>query len=91
MATKTGKLIRQQQARDARFTRETRALHSDRPMTEVPFEWQSKQTALAVHFPTYGWVPAEAIRWRKSDGTIVPWSCGRQGDALLIATEFVKR
>lgn len=44
----------------------------------------------AVHFKAYGWVPTVALRWRKADGTVAPWSAGREGDAFLIAREFIR-
>lgn len=58
---------------------------------EVPFEWQTKQTANAALFPSYGWVPHEMLRWRTDAGTVVPWDCGRQGDTFLMAAEFAAR
>ncbi len=57
----------------------------------VGFEWQTKQTREAAFFPSYGWVPHAMLRWRKPDGTVLPWDCGRQGDTLLMAAEFAKR
>lgn len=91
MAARVTTMVRQKMARDARDEREMVALKRDREMVEVPFEWQSKQTAKAILFPSYGWVPAVAVRWRKADGTVVPWSCGYQGDTFLMAREFAER
>jgi len=84
------KLMRQKMALAARDEREARGMKKNREMVEVPFEWQTKQTAEAVLFPTYGWVPVVALRWRR-DGKELPWSAGRQGDTFLMAKEFAEQ
>ena len=85
--------IREKQAADAQVEREMLAMKraENREFVEVPFEWQTKQTARAALFPSYGWVPHIAMRWRKGDGTIVPWSVGRNGDVFLMAADFASR
>lgn len=90
---RVGSLILAKQARDAQIEREERAMKSsaDREFVEVPFEWQTKVTDKAALFPSYGWVPLVAMRWRKADGKIVVWSLGRQNDTFLMAAEFAAR
>ena len=86
-----GKLLREQAGAAADQDKHDRALKCDRDMIAVAFEWHTNQSDKAVLFPSYGWVPAVAIRWRKSNGAIVPWLNGRATDTLLIAREFVER
>lgn len=87
-----GRLIRQRQAVQAQESRELNALKRDRAMVEVPFEWHNKQTDKAARFPSYGWVPHVALRWRKPSNEVVPWCVGGQpGDVLLMAAEFAAR
>lgn len=91
MAAYVTRGMREKMASDAAHDRAARAVKVKRPMTPVPFEWHTAQTKDAVKFPSYGWVPVDAIRWQKADGTVVGWPAGRQGDQLLIASEFVAR
>jgi len=92
MAAYVGKALREQMAARNRHEREMRGMRREREMVEVPFEWHAKQTDKAVLFPSYGWVPTVAIRWRKPDGQIVPWSSGHNAtDAFLLAKEFAER
>ncbi|HUD73673.1 MAG TPA: hypothetical protein VMQ76_01270 [Terracidiphilus sp.] len=85
--------LREQLAASAQIEREMVALKgtADRDFVEVPFEWQMKQTAKAALFPSYGWVPHVALRWRKADGTVVSWSLGHAEDTFLMAVEFAAR
>ena len=83
--------MRQKFARDARYEREMLALKTKREMVQVPFEWPTAQTAKAVKFPSYGWVPAVALRWKQKDtGLDLPWSGGRDGDTFFMAKEFAE-
>ncbi|PKM47073.1 MAG: hypothetical protein CVV05_01405 [Gammaproteobacteria bacterium HGW-Gammaproteobacteria-1] len=85
--------IRERWVRDAQYARELAAMkrHRNVEFVEVPFEWQTKQTRDSALFPSYGWVPHEMLRWRKLDGTVVPWSWGRQGDVFLMAADYASR
>lgn len=83
--------MRQKMASDAAYERELRGLKRQGEMVPVPFEWLTRQTRDAVQFPTYGWVPKVCIAWAQRDtGLRLPWSCGREGDQLLIASRFVQ-
>ena len=83
--------VRERQNAQAQYARESAAMKRDRDMVEVPLARPTKQTAKAVHFVEYGWVPAIAIRWRQfGTGVVLPWSCGRETDTLMIAREFVR-
>ena len=89
MVTYAPGVIARQNAQ-AQHERLNAALKTQCDMVDVPMEWHSKQTTKAVLFPTYGWVPKVAIRWRRKDGMILPWDSGHADDQLMISAEFVK-
>ena len=66
------------------------AMRRKREMVDVEYEIQTKVTDKAVLFPSYGWIPKVSIRWRLSDGSVVPWDCGRAGDQMMIDRYFLK-
>jgi len=87
-----GRAIRQKQAADSEHERLRRSLSKDfGEYVEVPFEWQRKQTPRAVHFPTYGWVPASLIRCRKAAGKLYGWDQFYEGDAFLLPRFVLER
>lgn len=92
MSGAIGLLLAQKMRAEAQYESELQYLkrNPDRDFVEVPFEWQTAQTAKAVRFPSYGWIPKVALRWRR-EGLILPWAGGgRQGDVFLIAKDFVE-
>jgi hypothetical protein len=50
-----------------------------------------RQTKSAAIFPTHGMVAATLLRWRKADGTVVDWTCGRSSDVLVAPVWALKR
>ena len=72
------KFVRGQQASAMEYERQAIAIEKVKEWVEVPFEWQDKQTAKAVHFSTYGWVPKVAIAGKAKDGTMLPWNVFHQ-------------
>ena len=84
MAARVTNMMREKMAREFESERLERAMKRDKSeYVDVAFEWHTKQTAKAILFPTYGWVPKVAIRWRKADGLVV--TSGREGDQMMIA------
>jgi len=80
-----GKALRNKHAADAAYDRELAGIRRVTEWVETPFVWQSKQTATHVTFSAYGTFRRDQVAWRKADGTVVPWSAGRQGDTFLIS------
>lgn len=64
----------------------------NREFVEVPYEWHTRQTDKAVFYPSYGWIPKIALRWKRG-GLILPYCCGRSGmgDVFLMAKEFAEK
>lgn len=89
---RTANFVRQRLAADAAYDRELSAIKKVCGWREVAWEWHTKQTEKAVHFPTYGWVPRVAIAGRAPDGRIVPWSQFRNSyHVFLLADWFVAK
>jgi hypothetical protein len=83
------KFVRHRLAADAEDARERAAIARVKAWREVPWEWHNKQTARAVRFPTYGWVPKVAIAGRTKDGRIVPWTQFRNEDHTFLLAEWL--
>ncbi len=84
----TAKFVRARLAADAQYERELAAIKKIKAWREVPWEWHTKQTAKAVFFPSYGWVPRVAIGGRAPDGLIVPWSQFRNSYHTFLLAEW---
>jgi hypothetical protein len=48
--------LRQKLTADARYKREYAAVKKNKDWRPAKWEWHTKQTDKAVHFPTHGWV-----------------------------------
>jgi hypothetical protein len=46
-------------------------------------EMWNRQTQKAAIFPTHGAIAHTLLRWRKADGSVVAFDCGRNEDVLI--------
>jgi hypothetical protein len=84
--------VRQALNSQAEYERESAAIKRVKGWVAKPWEWHKKQSAKAVFFPSYGWVPRVAIAGRTRDGLIVPWVQFRNEDhEFLLADWFVAK
>ncbi|HEY2535323.1 MAG TPA: hypothetical protein VGJ20_46780 [Xanthobacteraceae bacterium] len=68
---------------NARYEREEAAIARVKKWIELPFQWHTRLTDKAVHFPRYDWVPRTAIAWKRN-GELLPRSAGGEGDSFMI-------
>ena len=57
---------------------------------EVGEMW-SKQTRNACVFPKAGMIAHSLLRWRRPDGTVLPFDCGYNGDTLIAPKWAMKK
>jgi hypothetical protein len=75
--------LAERQNADAFHERQMAALKRDYGVYAEVGEMWNRQTNKAAIFKTHGAIAHVLLRWRKPDGSVVAWTCGRHGDVLI--------